>query len=44
MKGFLYNFTVANSHTYFANGYLVHNLKESNSGGENSGGYQDLDW
>lgn len=38
MKGFVYNFTVANSHTYFANGYLVHNLKQSITGGESSSG------
>ena len=42
MKGIVYNFTVTGAHTYYANGYLVHNLKTENTG--NFGGYEDLDW
>lgn len=46
MEGFVYNFTVAGSHTYYANGYLVHNLKDvgSGGGGDNWGGYEDIEW
>ena len=37
---FVYNFTVQGSHTYFANDYLVHNIKTTDGG--DGGFWQDI--
>lgn len=38
-KGFVYNITVSGSHTYFANGYLVHNKMSEDTPGDNWEGW-----